>query len=148
VQHFHDLVDAHFYDQCRFFRVVDNFVVQFGLAADPTVQAQWKGKVLKDDPVTTTNAAGTLTYATSGKDTRTTQLFINTNKRGNKFLDDQGFSPFAIITKGMEHVNRINNEYGEKPGQGKLQNQGNIYLEKEFPHLSYINVIRPATAQD
>jgi peptidyl-prolyl cis-trans isomerase A (cyclophilin A) len=148
VQHFHDLVDANFYNQCRFFRVVDNFVVQFGIAADPTVQAQWKGTVLKDDAVATTNAPGTLTYATSGKDTRTTQLFINTNKRGNKFLDAQGFAPFAIVTKGMEHVYRINNEYGEKPGQGKLQQQGNSYLQREFPLLSYIHVIRPATAQD
>jgi cyclophilin family peptidyl-prolyl cis-trans isomerase len=94
--HFHELVDGNFYDLAKFFRVVDNFVVQFGIAADPKNK---RPEPLVDDPVLETNAYGTLTYATSGPNTRSTQLFINTRKEGNKFLDKQGFSPFAQVTR-------------------------------------------------
>lgn len=137
VEHFHKLLDEHFYDQCRFFRVLPNFVVQFGIAADPQVQKKWRDVgSIKDDPVATTNARGTITFATSGKDTRTTQLFIN--KKDNKYLDKEGFAPIALVLEGMEVVDEIEDKYKEKPGQGKIVNQGNEYLQQEFPDLSYI----------
>ena len=142
VAHFDKLVTEKFYDTCRFFRVVDNFVVQFGINGDPAVQKRWRSEVLKDDPVKETNAYGTITYATSGPNSRTVQLFINTNKRGNKGLDGQGFAPFGRITSGMEFVERINNEYKQLPNQGKIQNQGNAYLDREFPRLTYIEKVR------
>ena len=142
-QHFHKLVTSdQFYDECRFFRVVDNFVVQFGINGDPNMTKKWRSDVLKDDPVKETNAYGTLTYATSGANTRTTQLFINTRSSGNGGLDHQGFAPFGKVVQGMDLVQRINNEYHEKPNQGKIQNQGNAYLNKEFPRLSYIQSLR------
>jgi cyclophilin family peptidyl-prolyl cis-trans isomerase len=103
---------------------------------------KWRDDVLKDDPVLETNAYGTVTYATSGADTRTTQLFINTNPRGNAFLDKQGFAPFGRIVEGMEYIERINNEYHEQPNQHKIETQGNAYLEKNFPRLSYIESLR------
>jgi cyclophilin family peptidyl-prolyl cis-trans isomerase len=142
-------VAAKFYDQCRFFRVLDNFMVQFGIAADPSVQQTWKHEILNDDPVLETNRRGTMTYATSGKNTRTTQLFINTNKKaeGNKFLDKQGFAPFAQVLEGMEFVDQINKEYGEKPVQGKIVRKGNEYLAEDFPRLSYIVSIREIVEQ-
>jgi cyclophilin family peptidyl-prolyl cis-trans isomerase len=96
VEHFHELMDDNFFDQAKFFRVVKNFIVQFGIAADP---ANKRPTPFKDDPVLQTNARGTLTYATSGPNTRSTQLFINTRKDGNKFLDNQGFSPFAEVIR-------------------------------------------------
>jgi peptidyl-prolyl cis-trans isomerase A (cyclophilin A) len=123
-------------------------MVQFGIAASPDVQKEWKSKILKDDPVVYTNKRGTLTYATSGKDSRTTQLFINTRDGGNDLLDGQGFAPFGEVIQGMEFVDRIRNKYGEKPNQGKIVNQGNAYLEKEFPDLSYIVSVRDVTGQD
>jgi len=95
---FHKLMDESFYKECRFFRVIPNFMVQFGISGDPNVQAKWKDAI-KDDPVKTTNARGTITFATAGPDTRTTQLFINTNTRGNAFLDKQGFSPFGEVIR-------------------------------------------------
>lgn len=96
VEHFHELVDTHFFDNAKFFRVVNNFMVQFGIAAIP---ANNRKKSLKDDPVVHTNARGTLTYATSGKNTRSTQLFINTRQGGNKFLDKQGFAPIGEVVR-------------------------------------------------
>src|SRR6478672_2672835 len=47
--HFYTLVKNGFYDEARFFRVVPNFMVQFGIAADPAVQAKFKSTI-KDDP--------------------------------------------------------------------------------------------------
>mmetsp|Transcript_21964 Transcript_21964/g.51780 ORF Transcript_21964/g.51780 Transcript_21964/m.51780 type:complete len:319 (-) Transcript_21964:86-1042(-) len=136
VEHFHTLMESKYYDEARFFRVVKNFIVQFGIAPDP----KKKNKVvIQDDPVTETNARGTVTFATSGKNTRTTQLFINTRAGGNKFLDNQGFSPIAEVVEGMEYVDLIYDGYGEKPNQGMIQNQGNSYLNKNFPLLSYIS---------
>ena len=135
VEHFHMLMESKYYDEARFFRVVKNFIVQFGIAADP---AKKNKVVIKDDPVIQTNARGTVTFATSGKNTRTTQLFINTREGGNKFLDSQGFSPIAEVVEGMEYVDSIYDGYGEKPNQGLIQNQGNVYLNKNFPLLSYI----------
>ena len=96
VEHFHQLMDDHFYDQAKFFRVVKDFIVQFGIAAVPKNNRR---ETIKDDPVEQTNARGTVTFATSGADTRTTQLFINTRKRGNQFLDKQGFAPIAEVIR-------------------------------------------------
>lgn len=148
VEHFHRLVEeAHFYDQCRFFRVVPKFVVQFGIAADPATQERWKHVVLKDDPVKYTNERGTITFATSGPNTRTTQLFINL--RDNSPLDRQGFSPIGrVLADGMEWIERINDVYREKPQQGKITQQGNQYLAIEFPELSFVESIRPLDQGD
>lgn len=136
VEHFHQLLDNNFYKDAKFFRVVDNFIVQFGIPAIPSKKYK---KAIDDDPVTQTNARGTLTYATSGANTRTTQMFINTRTEGNKFLDKEGFAPIGEVIKGMDIVDQIYNGYGEKPNQGRIQQRGNEYLDKEFPLLSYIS---------
>lgn len=94
VAHFHELMDSNFYDMAKFFRVVPDFVVQFGIAADPKNR---RPKPILDDPVVQTNARGTLTFATSGADTRSTQLFINIRKNGNAFLDKMGFAPIGEV---------------------------------------------------
>lgn len=90
-------MDEGFYKDTRFFRVVPDFIIQWGIAADPKKFP--KEPPIKDDPVKTTNARGTITYATAGANTRTTQLFINTSHKGNAFLDKQGFSPFAEVVR-------------------------------------------------
>ena len=136
-------MDHGFYQNCRFFRVVPNFMVQFGINGDPSVQKKNTGTPIPDDAVLTTNKRGTVTFATSGPNTRTTQLFINTNTgtQGNAYLDKQGFAPFAQVLSGMDVVDQIFDEYRETPNQGKIVQQGNNYLEKEFPKLSWISAV-------
>lgn len=130
VAHLHELMEANFYAQCRFFRVIPNFMVQFGIAADPNTQKEWRQKVLKDDPVKQTNARGTVSFATSGKNTRTTQLFINTKAAGNAYLDKEGFAPVAVVVEGMEVVDKIYAEYRRETCPTKDSESGQRILGK------------------
>ena len=83
VDQFYKLVKSGFYNECRFFRVVPDFVVQFGINGDPEVQKKWKDAPIKDDPVLFSNRKGTICFATSGENTRTSQLFINLKDNEN-----------------------------------------------------------------
>ena len=136
VDHFYQLVKSGFLDECRFFRVVPNFVVQFGINGDPEVQKKWKENPIKDDPVVFSNRKGTICFATAGPNSRTTQLFINLKDNNN--LDGLGFSAFGRVNKGLKHIEAINAEYGEDPNQGLIQSEGNKYLKEQFPRMDYI----------
>ncbi|KAI2493536.1 peptidyl-prolyl cis-trans isomerase [Fragilaria crotonensis] len=144
VARFEELVSIGFYQNCRFFRVLPGFVAQFGINGDPAIQAKWKSNPITDDPVRVGNDRGTVVFATAGPNTRTTQLFINTNTSGNGFLDKQGFSPIGKVIEGMDLVDKFYAGYGEGapsgrgPSQGLLQVKGNTYLEEGFPKLTYI----------
>jgi len=129
-----EMLNVHFLDEARFFRVVPGFVVQFGMPADPKRGKEFP--TIKDDPVKESNTRGMLTFATSGPDSRTTQLFINLGD--NARLDDMGFSPIGLVVEGMNYVDMINSEYRERPNQGWISQEGNDYLNKNFPNLSYI----------
>ena len=138
---FHEAVTGRFYDECRFFRVVPNFVVQFGINGDPKVQGRWRRANLKDDRATgKSNLKGTVTFATAGANTRTTQLFVNLKDNG--FLDQMGFTPFGKVVEGMKAIEKINAEYGGKANQGAIQSEGNKYLKAEFPRMDYIKTAR------
>jgi peptidyl-prolyl cis-trans isomerase A (cyclophilin A) len=137
---FYELVQKKFFDGAAFFRVVKGFVVQFGISPYPEVAAHWRPKTIQDDPVKETNARGTVVFATSGPNTRTTQLFINL--ANNAQLDSQGFSPFGRVVEGMDVVDKINAEYGEAPEQPRIESEGNDYLKSNFPNLDYIKTAR------
>jgi peptidyl-prolyl cis-trans isomerase A (cyclophilin A) len=135
---FYNLVKNGFFDNTRFFRVVPNFMVQFGIHGTPAIQAAWRDANITDDPVKQSNKRGYITFATAGPNTRTTQVFINF--KDNAFLDGQGFAPFGEVVSGMEVVDKLNAEYGDQPSaqQGRIQAEGNAYLTKAFPRLDFI----------
>ena len=139
---FYNLVRSGYFKNVAFFRVVPGFMCQFGIHGDPNVSAKWRAAAIPDDPVKGSNTRGTITFATAGPNTRTTQLFINFADNSN--LDGMGFSPFGKVTEGMDVVDKINGEYGEGaprgrgPDQGRVQGEGNTYLKKDFPNLDYI----------
>lgn len=137
---FYNLVKYGFYDDCRFFRVLPGFVVQFGMNGDPAVQGVWMEQRIDDDPVTRSNRVGTVTFATSGPNSRTTQLFINLG--ANQGLDGQGFAPFGEVTEGMDVVQSIYSGYGQTPEQSMIAAQGNAYLNRQFPNLDYIRTAK------
>lgn len=134
---FYNLVKNGYFKDIAFFRVVPGFMVQFGIHGDPKVAAAWREANIPDDPVKASNTRGMLTFAKTGMpNSRSTQLFINFGN--NTFLDGQGFSPFGKVTDGMDVVDKINSDSGERPNQMLIQTQGNAYLKKEFPNLDYI----------
>jgi peptidyl-prolyl cis-trans isomerase A (cyclophilin A) len=139
---FYNLVKNGFFDNARFFRVISGFMVQFGIHGDPAVSAQWRQARIPDDPGKQSNSRGTMTFATAGPNTRTTQVFINF--ADNSRLDRMGFAPFGQIVSGMNVVDSLYSGYGEGapsgqgPDQGRMQQEGNAYLMKDFGKLDYI----------
>jgi peptidyl-prolyl cis-trans isomerase A (cyclophilin A) len=147
---FYNLVKHHFYDNASFFRVVPDFVVQFGLSAYSPVSAAWKDTNIKDDPVAQSNKKGYITFATAGPNTRTTQVFINL--KDNTRLDSMGFAPFGMVEgDGMNVLEMMYGQYGDNagPDQDQIQKQGKPYLDKGWPKLDSIKsatVVAPAGA--
>ena len=139
---FYNLVKNGFFDNTRFFRVIPNFMVQFGISGDPALNTKWRVARIPDDKPAQSNTRGMVTFATSGPNARTTQVFINF--KNNSRLDPLGFAPFGKVVSGMNVVDALNGEYGEGapdgrgPDQMRLQAEGNAYLAKDFPRMDFI----------
>jgi peptidyl-prolyl cis-trans isomerase A (cyclophilin A) len=139
---FYNLIQHHFYDGAAFFRVLPGFMAQFGMSAYPQVSRAWENANIKDDRVTQSNRRGYVSFAMAGPNTRTTQIFINYGNNGN--LDSSGFSPFGMVSEGMDTVDKLYSSYGEgaPDGRGPRQDligaQGRAYLEKNFSKLDTI----------
>jgi len=141
---FYNMVKSGFFTDIYFFRVVPKFMVQFGIPGNPKVAAAWEKANIKDDPQKESNKRGMITFAMGGPNTRTTQLFINF--ADNTRLDSLNFPPFGSVVSGMDVVDQIYSGYGEMsvmggsgPDPGKIESEGNAYLEKNFPKLDKIN---------
>ena len=139
---FFNLVKNGYFNDTRFFRVIKNFMVQWGIHGQGEVNAIWRDANIPDDPVKQSNKRGFITFATAGPNTRTTQVFINYADNGQ--LDGMGFAPFGKVTSGMDVVDGLFGGYGEGapqgrgPNQGRMQSEGNAYLARDFPNLDYI----------
>jgi len=136
---FYNLVKNGFYDDIRFFRVLEGFMAQFGMSGDPKIQAAWGRANFMDDPVKESNKRGYVTFAkSSAPNSRSTQVFINFVD--NASLDGQGFAPFGQVVEGMDVVDKLYTGYGRQnvPDQGRITAEGNAYLNKEYPKLDYI----------
>lgn len=149
VDRLYSLVGNGYFDDARFYRVVKDWVAQWGLAADPRVTAAWRPRAMADEPVKHTNARGTVSYARGGPGTRSTQLYINF--KDNARLDTAntfGFPPIGEVVSGMNVVDSLYNGYGEGaprgtgPSQDSIGRQGNAYLKRGWPKLDYIRRAR------
>lgn len=150
-ERFIDLVESGYYDDARFHRVVPGFIVQWGLAANPSQTAEWATSFIPDDPVLESNTRGRIAYAFTSSGTRSTQVFINLID--NVRLDSAGFAPFGKVVSSMSAVNELYSGYGENSGgglrrgdQSNIVRAGNVYLDREFPlldHLERARVITP-----
>ncbi|MFZ0593179.1 MAG: peptidylprolyl isomerase [Bryobacteraceae bacterium] len=139
---FYELATMHFFDGNYFFRVLPGFIVQWGINGDPKVAKDWSVLNIADDPPKVSNKSGTVTFATAGPNSRSTQVFINLNN--NTSLDSQGFTPFGEVSEGMDVVAKLYAGYGEGapsgrgPDQNAITDIGNPYLEEHFPRLDHI----------
>jgi len=138
---FYNLVKHHYYDGARFFRVVPNFVVQFGISAYPPVTAAWEHATFADEPRTQNNTKGTLVFAkTAMPNSRTVEIFINL-KDNSASLNGQGFAPFgAVDDKGMNVVEMMYDQYGDSAGldQQPMEKGGEQYISTKWPKLDTI----------
>jgi peptidyl-prolyl cis-trans isomerase A (cyclophilin A) len=139
---FYSLVKSGYFNGVEFFRVIPGFMAQFGIHGDPHVAAAWRDLRVPDDPVRQGNMRGMVSFATAGPNTRTTQIFIN--YADNRRLDGSGFAPFGQVVDGLDVVDRLYAGYGEGapggqgPDQGRIEAEGNAYLEREFPKLDHV----------
>ncbi len=138
---FYHLVESGFYDNSRFFRTITGRFVQFGIAGDPAIAQIWRKAQFPDDKESASNARGWFAFAMTAPGTRTTQIYICTND-SMKSQDGQGFAPFGRVVEGMDVVDSLYAGYGESSGGGmraghqdRLFEQGNAYLDREFPNL-------------
>ena len=139
---FYNLVKNGYYDDTRFYRVVEGFMAQFGLKGVNAIDQAWRDATFPDDPFTQSNRRGTITFAHAGADTRTTQVFFNF--KDNAHLDESGFTPFGEIVEGLDVLDRVYAGYGELPPAGKGPDyakawvQGNKYLDENFPEMTKV----------
>lgn len=157
-QRFEELLEDEFFTNAKFFRVLPGYVAQFGIAGNPELNKKWmfdKSKALPDEARLQSNKKGTLSFASSGPNSRQTQIFINLSNNDGppNFLDAQGFVPFARIVQGMDDVvPKLYSGYGlletstlgmaGSINQGKAAYYGNEYLEALFPKLSTIQNVK------
>jgi len=141
---FYNLVQAGYYNEARFFRVIRGRWAQFGINGDPKVSNLWRARTIPDDPRRESNVRGTIAYAFAVPNGRAAQVFINLQDNSVTH-DPMSFVPFGKVVEGMEVADALNAEYGESPGsgirsgrQGPLFQWGNAYLELNFPRLDYI----------
>ena len=97
---------------------------------------------MKDEPVLFSNKKGTISFARSGPNTRSNQLYINlgenTRLDTSSYNDVNGFPAFGNVIEGMDVVESINAEYVQMPDQDSIMVKGNDYLIRKFPNLDYI----------
>ncbi len=135
---FYEMVNAAYFTDVRFFRVVPGFVAQFGMHGDPDVNKAWQEQHLTDEPAKASNARGSLVFATTPEpNSRANQFFINLVDNAEK-LDTRGFAPIGRVVEGMDVVDKLNTEYGEQVNQMRLASKGNSYLRAWFPALDSI----------
>jgi peptidyl-prolyl cis-trans isomerase A (cyclophilin A) len=135
---FLSLVSAGFYTNVAIFRVLTGFCAQFGISGDPDTHKQYADHAIDDDPnVGQSNRLGTITFASHGPNTRSTQLFFNT--MDNARLDSMGFTPFGYVEKhDLRVITSFYGGYGETIDQGKLVTEGNAFLKQNYPKLDYV----------
>ncbi len=145
---FYNLAKGGFYDDTRIYRVLENFMAQWGLNGDPYVNQVWKSAFIVDDPVVESNTRGRLAFAKGGVHTRTTEVFIS--YKDNSALDAEGFTPIGEVVAGMDVVDAFHAGYGDGPprGDGPYQAmasaRGNEYFDEEFPELTKIITVTVA----
>lgn len=145
VDRLYQLIESDFYTDIAIYRVVPDFVAQFGIHNDSALNNAWDDYKLPDEPVIKENFRGTVSFARGGPQTRGTQLFINL-KSNSPRLDNlmaagvKGYPGIAEVIDGMDVVDAFFDGYAETPGrqQDSISIRGNEYLKRNFPKLDYI----------
>lgn len=111
VANFIKLAKTGFYDNVKFHRIIEGFMIQGGdpLSKDDSMKPRWgtggPGYTFEDEITPENkNLTGTISMANAGPDTNGSQFFINCND--NNFLDTK-HTVFGRVSDGMEVVKDI-----------------------------------------
>jgi cyclophilin family peptidyl-prolyl cis-trans isomerase len=143
VDRFYQLIKSGYFTNIPIYRVVPNFVAQFG-SLDSNLDNAWSANILNDEPVLKSNDVGTIAFARAGKNSRGTQLFINLKNNSRldtvSYGETLGFPVIAYISNGMDVVNDFYKGYGDEPRQKLDSSISNIpeFIQKNYPKLDYI----------
>ena len=143
VDRFYQLLKRNYYKDVAIFRVVPDFVAQFGIHNDSIINKAWR-KGIEDEPVIKENSKMTISFARGGKETRSNQIFINL--KDNYRLDKldyggvKGFPVIAKVTKGEDVVLKFYDGYGDKLGrkQDSIAKFGNRFIREKYPKVDFI----------
>lgn len=144
VDRLYQLLKNEYYQDVAIFRVVPNFVAQFGIHNDTIVNQAWRSKGIDDEPVVEKNAKMTIAFARGGKKTRSNQIFINL--KDNYRLDEldyggvKGFPVIAKVISGQENVLKFYDGYGDELGrkQDSISRFGNSFIREKYPKVDFI----------
>lgn len=113
---FYQLVKHHYFDDGIFYRVNPGFVAQFG-NSDTLTSNALSIIAVQDEPVIQGNDKGTLSFGRGGKESRSTDLFINLENNNRldtlNYNEVKGFPTFGKVTKGMEIVESLYSGYAD-----------------------------------
>jgi cyclophilin family peptidyl-prolyl cis-trans isomerase len=144
VDRLYQLIKNGYYEDVALFRVVPDFVAQFGIHNDSLINKSWRKFGIEDEPVLAKNEAMSISFARGGVKTRSNQIFINL--KDNHRLDElaysgvKGFPVIAKVIAGKDVVLKFYDGYGDKLGrkQDSIAEFGNAYLREKFPKVDYI----------
>jgi cyclophilin family peptidyl-prolyl cis-trans isomerase len=136
VKRFYELASMGTFDENAFYRVVPNFVAQFGTPGDPKVAAQLDSVLLPDEKRVAKNDRGTVAFAQEGRNSRSHTIFVNRSDNG--YLDGQGFVPIGRVIEGMAVIDSLQWPYTDKPDHHMLATIGNRYMRRNYPKADYV----------
>jgi peptidyl-prolyl cis-trans isomerase A (cyclophilin A) len=133
------LFKYNFFQGTRFYRVIDDFVAQFGGSGDAKLDSLWRSISIKDEPVLAQNRKGTISFARSGARTRSMTMYINLkdNLRLDSLDSGQvvGYPPIGRVVNGWDVVENLYSAYGAAPMRTDLSTE--TFL-RDFPQLDSI----------
>ncbi len=146
VNRLYQLIKHGYFTNMAIYRVIPDYVAQFGIHNDSIVFNAWETSEVADEPVLKTNTKGTMSFARGGPRSRTTNLFINLKNNSPRldtisFMKVKGFPVVAQVISGMEVVESFYDGYGADldTKQDSISLMGNAYLKQNYPKLDYIH---------
>jgi len=139
---FLELVAAGDLHDLAFYRAIKGCIAQFGLPA----RHQWPP--IPDDPPTGVPfLLGAVSFAAVGPDTRKSTLFICLGDMSHCLGEKSWETPIgAVAEASLDILDNIDTSHGdiaefggEGPETSLINSQGNAYLHKQFPSLTYIH---------
>lgn len=145
-----ELVDDGFFTNHALYRAVNNFLIQFGIAADPELTLQWesRGNLVDDPDQRLAFKPGMLSFAGNGPNSRSTSLFVATSTHPGQlqaFGTQLWETPLGFVTEGLDVLSNVYTGYGDMaeqggngPSQRALTQEGNVGLKETYPLLDYL----------